>query len=165
MWTQAVIASHPTPARQTADGVAAIAGMLPQLAQMFGSALAPLPQATGQAVAQVIPRQLCAQCVITRLAWEGKHEQVLAGVSASYQQAAEEAAKLGVPVQGPEEFLPEALRPGQPEGMPVPQPGITIVGGTLACAAHIPGAPGKPGAKPLLIVHGPLSASMLAGLG
>lgn len=141
-------------ARQTADGVTAIAGMLSQL-----------PQATGQAVAQAIPRQLCAQCVITRLAWEAKHAQEIAGASAEYQRAAEEATAQGVPFQRPpESFLPGHLQPGQPEGMPVPQPGITTVNGTLVCAGHVPGAPGKPGAKTLLVVNAPLSSSMLAGL-
>lgn len=155
---------HPTAARQTADGVAAIAGMLPQLAQAFSGMLSQLPQATGQAVAQSIPRQLCAQCVLTRLAWEGKHAQEIAAASAGYQRAAEEAATLGIPPQPPESFLPERLQPGQPEGMPLPQPGITTVNGTLVCAGHVPGAPGKPGAKTLLIANAPLSTSMLAGL-
>lgn len=133
---------------------------------MFGSALSQLPQATGQAVAQSIPRQLCAQCVIIRLGWEARYGQEAAEASANYQEAAEEAARVGVSLQrGPESFLPERLRPGQPEGMPVPQPGITVVNGTLVCAGHVPGAPGKPGAKTLLIANGPLSSGMLAGLG
>lgn len=134
--------------------------MLPQLAQAFSGMLSRLPQA----VAQSIPRQLCAQCVIIRLTWEGKYAQAAAEASAEYQRAAGQGAAAGVPVPGPEAFLPEHLRPGQPEGMPLPQPGITIVGGTLVCAGHVPGAPGKPGAKTLLVANGPLSSGMLAGL-
>ena len=157
--------SPTSPARQTADGVSAIAGMLPQMAQMFGSALSQLPMAIGQAVAQSIPRQLCAPCVIARLGWNHKHEAVIAEASARYQQAAEEAAALGVPLQqAAEEFFPERLRTGQPEEMPQLQPGITTVNGTLVCAVHVPGAPGKPGGKALLIANAPLSSSMLAGL-
>jgi hypothetical protein len=156
--------SPTSPARQTADGVSAIAGMLPQMAQAFGTLLGQLPMAIGQAVR--VPRQLCAPCVLARLGWEHKHEAEMAAASEGYQQAAEEATRLGVPMQqAPEAFLPEPLRPGQPDGMPQPQPGITMVGGTLVCAEHVPGAPGKPGAKKLLVVHGALSTGMLAGLG
>jgi hypothetical protein len=152
-------------AKRTADGVAALAGMLPQLAQMLGSALSQLPQATAQAVAQSVPRQLCAQCVLARVTWEARHAQEMAGASAEYQQAATEAAQQGIPLQKPPEaFLPERLHPGQPDGIPPVQPGITTVNGTLVCAGHIPGAPGKPGAKALLIAHGPLSSAMLSSI-
>lgn len=155
---------HSSPARQTADGVTAIAGMLPQMAQAVAGLLSQLPHAVAQAARA--PQQLCAQCVTARLGWEHQHGQEVAGASARYQQAASEAAARGVPLQEPpESFLPERLRPGRPDGMPQPQPGITIVGGTLVCAGHVPGAPGKPGARPLLIANGPLSSSMLAGIG
>lgn len=137
--------------------------MLPQLAQAL---LSQLPAATGQAVAQAIPRQLCAQCLLDRLGWEHRHAKEIAEASARIQEAAKEAARMGVPPQQPAEmFLPERLRPGQPDGMPQPQPGITTVNGTMVCAGHVPGAPGKPGARPLLIANGPLSTGMLAGLG
>lgn len=153
--------SPSSPARQTADGVAAIAGMLPQLAQGIGGMLSQLPMAIGQAS----PRQLCAQCVLARLGWENRFGPEIAEASAKAQEAAEEAAAQGVPFQRPpESFLPERLQLGQPDGMPQLQPGITTVNGTLVCAGHVPGAPGKPGAKTLLIAHGPLSSGMLAGL-
>jgi hypothetical protein len=153
-----------TPGLRTADGIERVVEMLSLVPQAVNQLLPQLPPAIGQAVAQAvrIPQQFCAQCLTTRITWENKHEKTLLTASEQHTLAAAEAATKGLPAPPVEMFLPEALRPGQTDGMPQVLPGVTTVAGTVVCAGHIPGLPGKPGAKTLLIANAPLSSSMLA---
>jgi hypothetical protein len=153
-----------TPGLRTADGIERVVEMLSLVPQAVNQLLPQFPPAIGMAVAQAIriPQQFCAQCLTTRIIWENKHERTLVAASEQHTFAAAEAATKGVPAPPVETFLPEELRPGQPDGMPLVQPGVTTVNGTLVCAGHIPGLPGKPGARTLLIANAPLSSSMLA---
>ncbi len=71
--TRPAFNGSPAPARQTADGVAAIAGMLPQVPQAVAEAVAMILRQV-----QVQTRQhLCAQCVIVRIGWEAVHGREL----------------------------------------------------------------------------------------
>lgn len=143
----------PTPAQQTAQGIAAIAGMLSQLPQTLAMMLTQ--------VAQAIPRpRLCAQCLAARLPWEAAH---LTEIKQAISQAAEAA---GLPEGDPRRaqidpapHLPPHLRPGAASGMPPVNHAVTTVQGTELCSAHIPGAQGK---RTLLIAQGTLNSSMLS---
>ncbi len=145
-----------TPAKQTAEGVAAIAGMLSQFPQALASVLQQVPVQTRQHV--------CCPCLLGRLNWEAAHEREM--------KAAIEAAAAFAGI-GPEDprraqldpapFLPEHLQPGAgAQGMPPLTVAATTVGGTDVCPVHIPG---RQGGKQLLLASGPLSQGMLASLG
>lgn len=143
------------PARQTADGVAAIAGMLSQFPQALAQVLQQVPVTTRQ--------HLCASCVMTRLGWQAAHEPDLKAALARAAQAhgiSENDPRVNL--LDPAPFLPAELQPGAPQGIPPLTAAITMVGGTEVCSEHIPG---RPGGKQLLLASGPLSSSMLAGLG
>lgn len=145
-------ARPPTAAQQTAQGVAAIAGMLNQLPQTLAAMLS---QLAGRIPAQ----RLCAQCLAARLPWEAAHMTEIKEAMAAAAKAA------GLPegsAADPAPFLPPHLRPGAASGMPPVNHAVTTVNGTELCTAHIPGAQGK---RPLLIAQGALTSSMLAGLG
>jgi len=143
-----------TPAKQTAQGVAAIAGMLSQFPQALAQVLQQVP-------VQAQTRQhLCATCVLGRLTWNVAHERELTAaieMAARVHGLADGDPRLGQ--LDPVPFLPESLRPGGPQGMPPANPSITAVGGTEVCSEHIPG---RPGGKQLLLMPGPLSQGMLA---
>lgn len=155
----AALNGSPTPARQTADGVTAIAGMLPQV-----------PQAVAEAVAMVLRQvqvqtrqHLCAQCLVARIGWEAVHGQELkaaiaaAGKAYGLEDGDPRAAQLD-----PGPHLPANLQPGAPQGIPPLTAAITTVGGTEFCSEHVPN---RPGSQKLLIATGALSPSALAGLG
>jgi hypothetical protein len=143
-------------ARQTADGVAAIAGMLPQLAQSLGGLLAQLPQAVGQAVQ--VPQHLCAQCVVARMTWGAANQaEVKAAIGRAAQAAGIPEGDPRAAQLDPAPFLAEQAR----RSMPPLQPAITTVQGTDVCGSHVPG---RPGGQQLLIASGSLSSAMLAGI-
>jgi hypothetical protein len=145
---------HPSPARQTADGGAAIAGMLPQVAQMLASAFSQLPQAIGQAA----PQHLCAQCVIARMTWGAANQaEVKTAIGKAAQAHGIPDGDPAAAQLDPVPFLPEPVR----RAMPPLQPAITTVQGTEVCGSHIPG---RPGGQQLLVASGALSSSMLAGM-
>ena len=150
-----------TPAQQTAQGVSAIAGMLPQLPQAVGMIL--------QQVLQQVPVQtrqhLCAQCLADRLSWEAAHERDLkAAIEAAARAAGLDEGHPGRAQLDPAPFLPERLRPGAGSlGMPPLTVAVTSVGGTELCSAHLPG---RPGSGKLLVASASISPSaMLSGMG
>lgn len=150
---------HQSSAKQTAEGVAAIAGMLPQLPQAVGQALAMVLQQV-----QVQVRQhLCAPCVNARIGWEARYGRELKAAISAAGKA--HGLADGDPRAGqldPAPHLPPDLRPGMPQGLPPLTAAITTVGGTDVCSEHIPN---RPGAQKLLIAQGALTPSALAGLG
>lgn len=136
--------------------MAALAGQLPQM----------LFQAMSAALRQVPAKQLpCAQCYLEQLKWGAVHAADVARAEEAFQAAAAEVAQRApedrVPLDGLG-FLPERLRPGSPGGPPAIAEGAVMVSGTLLCAGHIPGAPGRPGQSPLLIAQGALPDGTLA---
>lgn len=149
----------PTPAQRTADGIAAIAGMLPQLPQAIGGIVQQVLQQTSVQTRQ----HLCAQCIVTRMTWNLAHSAELAAALGAAAEAAglnpddPRAAQLD-----PAPFLPEHLQIGQREGIPQVRPAVTTVGGTEVCSEHIPN---RPGGQRLLVANAAFSPSMLAGLG
>jgi hypothetical protein len=152
---------NPAPAQQTAQGVAAIAGMLPQLPQAIAGVL--------QQVLQQVPVQtrqhLCAQCVVARMGWQMLHERDIKVALAKAAQAHGLELEEGDPRLAqldPAPFLPERLQLGGAEGMPPLTVAVTMVGGTEVCSEHIPN---RPGGQKLLIASTALTPSMLAGMG
>jgi hypothetical protein len=151
----AALNGSPASAKRTADGVAAIAGMLSQMPQTLAMVLQQVQVQTRQ--------HLCAQCVITRIGWEAVYGRELkaaiaaAGAAFGLEEGDPRAAQLD-----PAPHLPENLRPGGRQGLPPLTAAITTVGGTEFCSEHIPG---RPGSQKLLIATGALSHSALAGLG
>lgn len=146
-----------SPAVRTADGIAAIAGMLPQLPQAVGQALAMVLRQV-----QVQTRQhICAQCLLARIGWEAAHKAHLeaaykaAGKAFGLEDGDPRAAQLD-----PGPHLPASLQPGGPFGIPPLTSAITTVGGTDFCSDHVPN---RPGAQKLLIATGALSPSAIAG--
>jgi hypothetical protein len=142
-----------SPALRTADGVAAIAGMLPQMAQGIAGMLAQIHGA--------IPRpHVCAQCVIARLAWETAHmTEIRKAIAAAAGACGLEEGDPRRAQLDPAPFVPEHLRPGGAQGIPPVNPAITTISGTEYCTAHIPG---QPGGRTLLIAQGSLSSSLLS---
>jgi len=151
----------PTPAQQTAQAAAAIAGMLPQLPRAIAGVL--------QQVLQQVPIQtrqhLCAQCVVARMGWQMLHERDIKIALAKAAQAHGLELADGDPRLAqldPAPFLPERLQLGGAEGMPPLTVAVTMVGGTEVCSEHIPN---RPGGQKLLIASTALTPSMLAGIG
>lgn len=145
---------HGTPV--SLSPTAAIAKMMTTLPQALAQIIATVPVKTRQ--------HLCAHCLGARLGWAAAHQAEL--------RTATEAAAVahGISPAGPfppgfdpAPFLPEHLRPGGSQGIPLMQPAITTVSGTEVCADHFPGQPA--GRQPLLIAHGSLTPSMLAQIG
>jgi hypothetical protein len=145
-----------TPAKQTAEGVSAIAGMLSQFPQVLAGVLQQVPVQTRQHV--------CCPCLLARLNWEAAHEREM-------RAAIEAAANFaGLGEQDPRRaqldpapFLPEHLQPGAgTQGLPPLTVAATTVGGTDVCPLHIPG---RTGGKQLLLASGPLNSALLASLG
>lgn len=131
----------------------ALAQVLPQMiAQALASVLQQVP-------VQAATRQhLCAQCVLARMTWGAANEKAVKAAIAAAAQA------HGIPGDDPRAarldpvpFLPAGLR----DSMPPLQEAVTTFQGTEVCADHVPG---RPGGKQLLIVNGPLSSAMLAGM-
>jgi hypothetical protein len=151
----------PAPAQQTAQGVTAIAAMLPQLPQAIGLIL-------GQVLQQVpvqTRQHLCAQCLADRLSWESTHErQLKAAITEAIAAAGVEEGDPRTAQLDPAPFLPARLRPGAgSQGMPALTVAVTSVGGTELCSAHLPG---RPGSGKLLVASAAISPSaMLAGMG
>lgn len=147
-------------ASPSAQAVQALAGMISQLPQM-------LYNAVGQALqAPVTVKQLtCATCRLERLKWGAQHGAAIQAAETAYQAAlatmAARAPEDQVPVNGME-FVPEQLRPGGDQGPPFMHDGTVMVGGTLLCDEHIPGAPGQPGKRPYLIAETALPQGTLA---
>lgn len=150
---------HPTPTRE----------LLEKLPQMLAQAMAAVLQQVPVTVAQPLQvRPLpCAQCYLERMRWGKLHEAALAKAEADYQAALAEMAQRPeedqVPVNGLD-YLPARLHPGAPQGPPPVSEPVTMAGGTLVCAAHIPGSPGQPGSSGIIPVTGYVSPSMLANL-
>jgi len=156
--TPAAFNGSTTPARQTADGVAAIAGMLSQLPQTVTQALA--------MVLQQVPVQtrqhLCAQCLVARIGWEALHGQALkAAIAAAGKEFGLADGDPRASQLDPAPHLPENLRPGGPQGLPPLTAAVTTVGGTEVCSEHIPN---RPGSQKLLIAQGALSPTTMAQL-
>lgn len=152
---------HPTPTRQLMEA-------LPQmLAQAVASALMQVPVTVQQQQPLVVRPLPCAQCYLERMRWGKLHEAALAKAEAEYQAAAAEMAQRDeadqVPLNGLD-YLPARLHPGAPQGPPPVSEPVTMAGGTLVCAAHIPGSPGQPGSSGIIPVSGYVSPSMLATL-
>lgn len=148
---------HSTSAQQTAEATRQTA----QAAQQIAGLVAGLGQMLTQ-VARLIPSQhLCAQCVSSRLAWEGAHQDAIMRAAAAAREAA------GLPEGGqadPVPFLPEQLRPGGADGIPPLRGAVTTAAGSECCAEHVPGRPGQRG-RQLLIATGSLSPSAMAQFG
>jgi hypothetical protein len=153
--TPAAFNGSPTPAKQAADGVAAIAGMLSQFPQALAAVLQQVQVQTRQ--------HLCAHCLIARIGWEAAHRAELeaafaaAGKAYGLGEGDPRAAQLD-----PGPHLPASLQPGGPQGIPPLTAAITTVSGTDVCSEHVPNRPGN---QKLLVVTGALSPSALAGLG
>jgi hypothetical protein len=105
-----------------------------------------------------LQQRLCAPCLIARVQWENAHRPDLEKMIAAVREAQETGQPL--PVADPSELLPEALRPGQPGGMPSVQPSATTVQGTEFCVQHLPGMPGS--RPPLLIAQGALTSAAMS---
>ncbi|MGH8921016.1 MAG: hypothetical protein ACRD0H_22235, partial [Actinomycetes bacterium] len=174
------------PRKQGSDGVAAVPALTGQTARTAAAveaAVAPLfgqlPQMIGQALYQVLSqvpvqtvRLNCAECVLARLRWTTAHD---ADLKVAYEKYA--AAMAELPEQDPRRqmltpvvFLPPHLQPSpdqaepNPEGLPGIAAGDVMVGGTLYCAEHMPGAPSKASKRPFLIAQGALTPGLLAEL-
>jgi hypothetical protein len=152
-----------TPSAQALRAVAAALEQLPQ--QLFQAVV----QALSQVQVSVKPLP-CATCMLARYTWFSMHARELAEAEAAYK-AAVEALPGDDPRRGLIQalsFLPASLQPSpdpaspNPEAMPGLAESAVMVGGTLYCAAHHPGAQQQPGRKPFLIAQGALSAQMLA---
>ena len=147
---------HPT----AAQAVQAMTAVLEQLPRMLYAAVAQAIQSP------VTVRQLhCATCRLARLEWGSRHGAEFAQAEGAYQAALAEMAQKApedqVPVNGME-FLPGHLRPGGPQAAPDLHDATVMIGGTLLCDDHIPGAPGQPGKRPFLIAQAGLTPSMMA---
>lgn len=148
-------------------------GPLTQAAGQIAAAVQALPQALFQAVAaalaqqQVTVRQLpCATCVLERLKWGDRHRAALAAADEAYAAAAAQMAARPPEDQAPVsplDYLPAELKPGGPQEPPGIADGAVLAAGTLYCPEHVPGAPGRPGARPpLLVAQAGLTPGMLA---
>jgi hypothetical protein len=150
-------------------------GLQANAARLIGRAVAEavsemLPPMLAQALGSATPQYHCATCLAERLNWEIAHEADLRA-SVDEMRIAGQAMQPGDPrlaQLNPFMFLPPHLLPSQdpadphPEAIPVPSAGVTMAGGTLFCAAHMPGVnrPGEVPKRPLLVATtamGPVS--------
>lgn len=148
----------------TANGIPL--GLQVNAARLIGRSVAEalsemLPPMLGQALSSVTREYHCATCLTGRLNWEIAHE---ADLRASIDQM--NIAAQAMPPDDPRRaqlnpfmFLAPHLLPSQdpadphPDAIPVPSTGVTMAGGTLFCAAHVPGVnrPGDAPKRPLLV--------------
>lgn len=136
------------------SAAAAMAEALPQA--LFSALTAALSQVPVQ-----VQRPLCATCIIQRIAWENVHK---AAMDKAIAVAAETAAP-GNPQPDLTPFLPEAMRPGAPDGMPGIGQSVTVFQGTETCPVHLAQAAGvQPGRSPLLVASAAFSPAMLSQL-
>jgi hypothetical protein len=139
----------PDPAVLAARAVAQTLGEhLPNM--LFQAMTAALSQA-----AVTVQRPPCATCIIERIVWENAHRAEM--------EAAIAAA--GSPQADLTPFLPEALRPGAPRGMPGVAQGMTTFQGAEVCAPHLAQAAGiQPGRSQLMVATAMPSAALLGQL-
>jgi len=126
-----------------------------------------LPQMLFQAVTaalqqvQVTTAPLpCATCFLARLQWGASHAAEFREAERAYAAAVAEQEQKDPQDRvalDPASFAPDSLQSAPPL-----QGGTVMVGGTLYCAQHIPGAPGMPGTSPLLIAQAHLTPGMLS---
>lgn len=149
------------PAAFTPNGHTPVAVLIQQLPQMLAQAVA---AALGQ-VPVTTKKLPCATCMLARLQWTAGHAAEIAAAEEKLKAAAAEMEAKDpadrVPLN-PVSFLPEHLRPGGNQAAPAVQDGLVLIGGTLYCLQHVPGADGQPGKRPFLIAQGALSSQMLA---
>jgi hypothetical protein len=142
------------PVTAAVQQVAAAIQQLPQT--LFGAMSAALQQE------QAAPLR-CATCMLNRLQWGVQHGPAFAAAEAAFKAAAEEmagrAAEDQVPLN-PSAYVPEHLQPGGASAPAPINPGVVMIGGSLYCASHIPGAPGMPGQSPLLVAQANLPGLM-----
>jgi len=149
------------------NGNGALPGLRPNAAKIIGAAVAQaLAETLPPLLAQAAPQYHCATCLADRLNWEIAHEADLRA-SVDQMQIAGQAMQPDDPRRAelnPFMFLPTHLLPSQdpadphPEAVPVPQTGVTMAGGTLYCASHVPGVnrpgvdrPAEAPKRPLLV--------------
>lgn len=142
--------------------VRALLDDLPQfvmaLPHLFGGVLTQMvAQAVVAALAQAPAKNglQCSTCALNRAVW-WHHNQ--ADLQAAHHEACAAAGADPASPQGQAldftAFLPEALRPGQPNGVPVVFDLVTFVNGSGYCPGHIPGAPGQQGGARLIAMPG-----------
>lgn len=151
---------HGTQAAQIGNAVGQVlAEQLPRI--LFGAVAAALQQVLPQCPVTVKPLH-CATCMLERLRWAAAHGTEFRAADEAWRAAvAEQEGKPPedrVPVD-PAAFIPGQLRAGAP---PV-QDGTVMIGGTLYCMQHVPGAPG-PGASQLLVAQAHITPAMMAEL-
>lgn len=138
---------HPTPTAQ----------LMQQLPQMLAQAMAAI---LGQ-IPVTVKQLFCATCVLERLKWGSAHAAEMTRAEEAFRAAAAameaRAPQDRVPVD-PAAFIPPHL-----QGGPQVSEGAVMVGGTLYCLAHTPGAGAAAGGrKEFLIANAPLSAALIA---
>lgn len=125
---------------------------------LFQAVTAALSQVPVQAVTE---QHMCATCIIERIAWENAHR---AEMEAAIAAAAETPGPAN-PQPDLAPFLPEALRPGAPRGIPGVAQAVTTFQGAEMCPAHVAKAAGvQPGRSPLLLATAALSPAALGRL-
>lgn len=148
---------------------AKLAELMEQLPQMLVNAVA---SAMDHVLRQVPVRTTgykCAECVTGRFLWVAEHKTETDAAYAAYVRVMQELSALEdgdprkvAPVFA--SFLPEALRPGGPQCMPLIGDGDVMVGGTVLCSDHAPGGPGTQPPSRLLVASAGLTPGMLASL-
>jgi hypothetical protein len=117
------------------------------LFQAFAAALSQIQVQTAQ--------HMCATCIVDRIRWENAHRPEM--------EAAIAAA--GSPQADLTPFLPEALRPGAPRGMPGVAQAVTTFQGAEVCPVHVAQAAGvQPGRSQLLIATATMNPGVLGQL-
>jgi hypothetical protein len=136
------------------SAAAAMAEVIPQA--LFSALTAALSQVPVQ-----VQRPLCATCIIQRIAWENTHRAAMDKAIA----LAAQTAVPGGPAPDLTPFLPEAMRPGAPDGMPGIGQSVTVFQGTETCPVHLAQAAGvQPGRSALLVASAAFSPAMLGQL-
>jgi hypothetical protein len=168
------------PGSQGPNGHPAPTGQPAKIAQAVAQALAEvLPNVLGGTFYQVLSQtpvriaQLpCYECKLARMQWLVRHEQKLQVAHQAYMTALSQMAPDD-PRRGmisPVAFLPPELKPSgdpanpNPQAMPDLNDSTVMVGGTLYCDPHMPGAPDQVTKRPYLIASANMSPAMLAEL-
>jgi len=170
----AVVPAAPRPPKPPTPAEARIANAVALAMSQF---VMMLPQLLAQSLADVL-RQIpvrtvplnCATCQINRMVWTVRHDRELKAAYEAYAAAMTELAEDDPRrrMLNPVSFLPARLQPsGDPEkpnteGLPPVEDGIVMVGGTLYCGPHAPGAPEQASRRQILVANGNLTGSMLA---